>query len=173
MITGATFNPLTEKVYLVGYNSVLQPFVWVSENFVDNDVFSGTNSQTLLPSLGFEQAEAITHIGANQYFITSETFSIGPISDTAKLVSFTTNDSVLSMAEHSSNLVRFYPNPVQAFLYVEGVTYTSIEIYDINTALVYRGNDQKIDVSNFNKGLYLVKVFLNNQTYITEKIIKN
>lgn len=173
LITGATFNPLTEKVYLVGYNSVLQPFVWVSENFVDNDVFSGTNSQTLLPSLGFEQAEAITHIGANQYFITSETFSIGPISDTAKLVSFTTNDSVLSMAEHSSNLVRFYPNPVQAFLYVEGVTYTSIEIYDINTALVYRGNDHKIDVSNFNKGLYLVKVFLNNQTYITEKIIKN
>lgn len=95
LITGATYNPYTEKVYLIGYSSLLQPFVWVSENFLGMDIFSGTNTKTSLNSLGFEQAEGITHVGANRYFITSEAIRIPLISDYAKLVSFTTNDNKL------------------------------------------------------------------------------
>src|SRR5690625_2560360 len=30
LITGATYNPYTEKVYLLGYSSLLKPFIWVS-----------------------------------------------------------------------------------------------------------------------------------------------
>lgn len=93
LITGATYNPFTKKVYLIGYSSLLQPFVWVSEDFTGMDIFSGTNTKTSLSSLGFEQAEGITYVGANRYFITSEAIRIPFISDYAKLVSFTTNDS--------------------------------------------------------------------------------
>lgn len=173
LITGATYNPSTGKVYSIGYNSILQPFVWVSENFTNNDVFSGTNTQTSLASLGFEQAEAITHIEANKYFITSESFNIPPLSDNGKLVSFTTNDNVLSTIEHETSVVSLYPNPVKDVLFIDGLEFTSIEIYDTKSALVYRGYNQKIDVSELHKGLYLVKINLKDHTYNIKKIIKN
>jgi len=173
LITGATYNPSTEKVYSIGYNSVLQPFVWVSENYTNNDVFSGTNTQTLLTSLGFEQAEAITYIEANRYFITSESFNIGPLSDNGKLVSFTTNDNVLSIMEQATSVVSLYPNPVKDVLFIDGLEFTSIEIYDTKSVLVYRGYNEKINVSELNKGLYLVKVNLKDHTYNIKKIIKD
>lgn len=173
LITGATYNPSTEKVYSIGYNSVLQPFVWVSENFTNNEVFSGTNTQTFLTSLGFEQLEAITHIEANRYFITSESFNIPPFSDNGKLVSFTTNDNVLSIIEHPTSEVILYPNPVKNVLFIDGQEFTSIEIYDTKSTLVYRGYNQKINISELNKGLYLVKINLKDHTYYIKKIIKD
>ena len=173
VITGATFNPLTEKVYSIGYNSVLQPFVWVSENFTNNDVFSGTNTKILLTSLGFEQAESITYIGANRYFITSESFNIGPLSNTGKLVSFTTNDNVLSIIEQATSEVTLYPNPVTEMLFIDGLEFTSIEIYNTNSKLVFRGYTEKINISELNKGLYLVKINLKDHTSNIKKIIKN
>ncbi|AEA45670.1 T9SS type A sorting domain-containing protein [Fluviicola taffensis] len=171
-ITGATYNPSTEKVYLIGYNSILQPFIWVSENFTNNDVFSGTNTQTSLTSLGFEQTEAITYIGDNSYFITSESFSISSISDNAKLVSFTTNDDILSIKEQVTRVVNVYPNPVKDVLYIDNSEFTSIEIYDSRSALVYRGYNENINVSELNTGLYFVKVNLKDNTYNIKKIIK-
>jgi hypothetical protein len=54
LIAGATYSPSTEKLYLMGYSRILQPYVWVSESFTNNDIFSGTNTKTLLTSLGFE-----------------------------------------------------------------------------------------------------------------------
>ncbi len=173
LITGATYNPSTGKIYSIGYNSVLQPFVWVSENFTNNDVFSGTNTQTSLTSLGFEQAEAITHVEANKYFITSESFNIPPLSDSGKLISFTTNDDVLSIMEHETGVVGLYPNPVKDVLFVDGLEFASIEIYDAKSALVYRGYNQKIDVSDLHEGLYLVKINLKDHRYNIKKIIKH
>ena len=172
LITGATYNPSTEKVYSIGYNSLLQPFVWVSESFTNNDVFSGTNTKTLLTSLGSEQAEAITYIEANRYFITSESFNIGPLSDNGKLVSFTTNDNVLSIIEQPTSKVSLYPNPVKDVLFIVGLEFTSIEIYDTKSVLVYRGYNEKINISELNKGLYLVKINLKDHTYNIKKIIK-
>ncbi|MCL5130204.1 T9SS type A sorting domain-containing protein [Algibacter sp. L4_22] len=173
LITGATYNPLTEKVYSIGYNSALQPFVWVSENFKNNDIFSGTNTQILLTSLGFEQAEAITHIEDNKYFITSESFNIGPLSSNGKLVSFTTNDNVLSNVEQVTSEFIIYPNPVKDILLIDNLEFTSIEIYDIQSTLLYRGYNKKINVSKLSKGLYLVKINLKNNKYKIKKIIKN
>jgi hypothetical protein len=173
LITGATYNPSTEKVYLIGYSRILQPFVWVSENFTNNDIFSGTNTQTLLTSLGFEQVEAITHIGANRYFITSESFNVPPFSDTGKLISFTTNDILLSIIDQDFSVVNLYPNPVKDVLFIEGLEFTSVEIYDVKSTLVYRGDNQKINLSKLNKGFYLVKINLKDHTYIIKKIIKD
>lgn len=173
LITGATYNPLTEKVYSVGYNSLLQPFVWVSENFTNNDVFSGTNTQTPLTSLGFEQAEAITYIDANRYFITSESFNIPPFSDNGKLVSFTTSDIVLSIMEYAKNVVSVYPNPVKDVLFIDGPEISVIEIYDTKSAIVHRGYKQKINISELHNGLYFVKINFKDHNYKIKKIIKH
>jgi len=173
LITGATYNPSTEKVYLIGYNLILQPLVWVSENFTNNDIFSGTNTQTLLTSLGFEQVEAITYIGANRYFITSESFNFPPLSDNGQLISFTTNDILLSIIDQDVTVVSLYPNPVKDVLFIEGLEFTSVEIYDAKSTLVYRGYNQKINLSKLNKGFYLVKINLKDHTYNIKKIIKD
>lgn len=148
LITGATYNASTGNVYLIGYNSMLQPIVWSSENFTTNDIFSGTNTQTSLSSLGFEQAEAITYIGGNRYFITSETFNIPPFSDTGKLISFTTNDNLLSLPDLTTQDIRLYPNPTIDLFFIEGTAFTLVEIYDTKSTLLYTGHSQMIDVSN-------------------------
>ena len=173
LITGATYNPSTEKVYLIGYNSILQPLVWSSENFTNNDIFSGINTQTLLSSLGLEQAESIAYVGANRYFITSETFNIPPFSDNGKLISFTTNDNLLSIIDPEAIIVSLYPNPIEDVLFIVGLEFTSVEIYDAKSTLVYIGNNQKINVSKLSKGFYLVKINLKNHTYNIKKIIKD
>lgn len=171
LITGATYNPLTQKVYLVGYNFILQPFIWVCEDFIDNNIFSGTNTQTLITSLGFEQIEAITYIEADRYFITSESFNVPPFSDYGKLISFSTNDNVLSLEEKTANVVGLYPNPVKDALIIDAVEFKSVEIYDTKAILVHHGYKQEVNISLLNKGFYLVKINLTDDTFIVKKII--
>ena len=172
LITGSTYNELTGKLYSVGYNSILQPFVWISESFLGNDIFSGTNTQILLTSLGFEQVEAITHVEPNRYFMTSESFNIPPFSEDAKLISFSTNDEVLSLAEDLVNNFNLYPNPVKDILNIDGIEFISFEIYDTTYRLVYQSFSQKANISTLIKGMYLVKINLTNQVYKIKKIIK-
>ena len=58
-------------------------------------------------------------------------------------------------------------------LFIDGIEFISIEIYNTTSALVYRGYNQKINVSELNKGLYLVKINLKDHTYKIKKIIKD
>lgn len=174
LITGATYNPYTEKVYLIGYSSLLQPFVWESANFTGKDIFSGTNTMTSLASLGFEQTEGITHVGANRYFITSEAIRIPFISDYAKLVSFTTNDkNLFSIINQGSDKVAIYPNPVGDVLYLNEPGFSSFKIYDATSKLVYQGDKQKIDVSKLSSGFYFLKIYLKDHSFVIKKIVKN
>lgn len=174
LISGGTFNPLSGKLYLVGYtNPTLQPFVWKVEDFTGADVFSGTNTKATLPSLGFEQTEAITFVNDNQYFVTSEAYSIGPLAENAKLISFSTNDVALSVDDvNTINDVVLYPNPVNDFLYIQNQKTTSVEVYDMKMTLLYHGNSNCIDVSRFSKGIYMVKINFHNDFSLIKKIVK-
>lgn len=105
LITGGTFNPITKKLFLIGYTRTLLPFVWSCEDFNQNDVFSGTNEQKFLTNFSFEQTEAITYVNTNRYLISSESFSITsptPITDYAKLIAF--NEIPLGNAKQISVL---------------------------------------------------------------------
>ena len=172
VITGATYNPYTEKVYLIGYSQLLKPFVWVSENFQSMDVFSGTNKKTSLSSLGFEQVEAITYIDVNRYFITSETIRVPLISDYAKLISLTTSDKELPVEKQ--NKVKDYvsPNPTNEIIDLDVPDFISVEIYNASSKLVYRGYNQRIDISEFSSGFYSLKIHLKDNTYVFKKMIK-
>ncbi len=173
LITGGTYNSLTDKLYLVGYTSTLQPFVWVSENFTGTDIFSGTNTKTsIASSFSFEQAEAITYVNENRYFITSESFS-NFISNYAKLIAFSTNDVALSVNDISSkyNIV-LYPNPVNDFLYIKSEEINSVQVYDMKLAQLYNGKGTCIDMSGYSKGVYMIKINFNNDFSLIKKVIK-
>tara|TARA_R110002096_G_scaffold279167_6_gene473417 strand:+ start:1323 stop:2450 length:1128 start_codon:yes stop_codon:yes gene_type:complete len=176
LISGGTFNPLTGKLYLVGYtlpSLFLTPFIWVSENFSGSDVFSGTNTKTALTSLGPEQTEAIAFVNENRYFITSESFNVPPFSDYAKLISFSTNDVALSSEPIIiENDIMLYPNPVNTFLQVKNKNMDSIEIYEIKSVQLYKGNSKSVDMSRFSNGFYIVKINLKDNTLLIKKIIK-
>lgn len=177
LITGGTFNTLTGKLYLIGYDQTLQPFIWESFNFNSNDVFSGTNTLTPLSDLGQEQAEAITFVDANSYLVTSESFSIsvGPftVSDDAKLISFSTNDTTLSNTsiENLSDVI-LYPNPASYTLKVKSSNHFFLEIFDTKLKRLYIGNASNIDVSSFSQGIYIVKIHLEPNRILIKKFIK-
>lgn len=178
LITGGTFNPLTNKLFLVGYTytipiNVLQPFVWESENFNGSDIFSGTNTQTFLPSFALEQAEAITYVSENRYFITSESFNQSGFSDYAKLIAFSTSDVTLSTENIlAKNNMMLYPNPVKNMLYFENSLIKSVEIYDTNLTKLYSGNSRVIDISTFSAGIYMVMIHTNHGMPVIKKIVK-
>ena len=172
LITGATYNEFTGKVYSIGYNSSLEPFIWISENFTNNDIFSGTNTKIPLTSLAHEQAEAITYINPNRYFITSESFNISGISDYAKLVTFSTNDESLSINKQNINYITLHPNPVKDVLTIKGGEFVSLEIYDINSRLLQEYTSREINISKLKSGIYLAKINLTNNSYLIKKLIK-
>ena len=176
LIAGGTFNTASGKLYLVGYTSVLQPFVWVSYGFNINDIFSGSNTQTVLSGLGQEQVEGITFIDDNSYYMTSESFSISVGSftfmDNAKLMSFSTNDDSLSKtAIELENNVTLYPNPVSRVLRIKSNGVTSVNIFDMQLKQLYQGHDTVIDVSAFKAGVYFVKVQLQGAS-VVRKLVK-
>ncbi|MEP3837462.1 MAG: T9SS type A sorting domain-containing protein [Algibacter sp.] len=178
LISGGTYNPATGKLYLVGYTEALMPFVWDCEGFNTADVFSGTNTQTQLSTLGQEQAEAITFIDENSYYITSESFSFTAggftVSDDAKLVSFSTNDEVLSNPKiKTDNLVALYPNPATQVLNVKSnEAFLSVEIFNSQFKKLYQGQEDTINLTTFSPGLYFVKVHLNTNLYAVKKLVK-
>ena len=173
LITGGTFNPLSKKLYLVGYSSLLQPFVWVNENFSSNtDIFDGTNTKTVLELFQREQIEAITFLDEKRYYMTSESFSYGPISVNAKLISFSTADSLSTEMFIETEAVLVYPNPVVSFLNLKSQNIDFIELFDLNSRLLYKGSTHRIDMRTFENGLYIVRITLKDQQTQLKKIIK-
>lgn len=174
MITGSTYNQLTEKIYSVGYNSLLQPFICISEDFTGNDIFSGTNTRIQLSSLGFEQTEAITHISDNRYFITSESFKISIVSDDAKLIAFSTNDTVLSLEELPINQISLYPNPAtnQISIDYDGII-DNIKIYDkTGKVILVSSNTKSIKLpENLAPGVYFLMIESRGNVIASEKFI--
>jgi hypothetical protein len=172
-ITGGTFNSISGKLYLVGYTPILIPFVWVSDGFTNDDIFSGTNTQTSLSTFSFEQTEGITYVDEDDYFISSESFNNPPFSDYAKLISFTTNDVSLSIEELITEKdVIVYPNPTKDFLHIENETILSIELYNTNSVKLFSSQNSIVDMRDLAKGVYFLKINFEKDVSILKKIIK-
>lgn len=175
LISGGTYNPLSGKLFLVGYSQTLQPFVWKCEDFTDSDVFSMTNTQTFLPSsFSVEQTEAITYVDENNYYILSEEIVINSVRfDYPKLISFSTNDMALSVdnIEIEHNII-LYPNPVTHILHIKNKNVNSVEVYDMKSTKIYGGFNKTIDMSTFSDGIYMIKINLNDDNQIIKKVVK-
>ena len=171
LISGGTYNPFSHKLYLVGYSGTLQPFVWVSEGFSGiTDVFDGTNSKILISSFSMEQIEAITFVAVNRYFMISESFNVGPFSENAKLISFSTSDTLST--EFPAEVVLVYLNPIDSFLYINNKEVAFIELYDLNARQLFKGISPRVDMRSFVNGVYLMKVTLKNGRIATKKVVK-
>lgn len=176
LITGATYDDNTNQLLLVGYsNPTLQPFVWFCESIEDVDILSGTNTFiSLSESLSFEQIESVAYKTNTVYYITSESFAFGNLSDNAKVIELIIEDSVLSLqggSDQYQNMV--YPNPVQHTLEIKDDHVNTVEIFDEKGTFLYRGRGSRIDMSPYAHGVYTVKLILNNGSLLIKKIIHN
>jgi hypothetical protein len=78
--------------------------------------------------------------------------------------------SLLSSTELEREKIKLYPNPASAQLNLTGLPFgTAYRVTDITGKVVKKGiyeNQNWLDVSNFNEGLYLVEVISNGQKVV-------
>lgn len=74
LVTDAVYDSASSELYLLGYSTILTPFLIKFENSIGTNIFNGNFSSYDL-GLSFVQTEGIAQISANQFFFTSEFFS--------------------------------------------------------------------------------------------------
>ncbi|MDF4203233.1 hypothetical protein PXD56_09720 [Maribacter sp. SA7] len=88
LITDATYDTESNRLVIIGYSSILSPFVGVVEHLNFNAVFEGYIQQSL--GLNFIQAEGLTQTSEENYYFSSEYYSrqTPTIESTSRLFSF-------------------------------------------------------------------------------------
>ncbi|BFP42871.1 hypothetical protein FGF1_37160 [Flavobacteriaceae bacterium GF1] len=91
LVTDATYDSVSNTLFLVGYSNLLLPFFVEIGPVSENAIFGDSQNKTNL-SVGQAQMEAITLHGG-VFYVTSEAFSNPPIVDSpSRLFSFTLDD---------------------------------------------------------------------------------
>lgn len=84
---------------------------------------------------------------------------------------------LLSVDENKelNNSVNIYPNPTSSSITIDFSTRSeyTVKIYDLNSRLLISSrNTSKLDLSNFNQGIYLLKIETNKESYYQKLIIR-
>ncbi|MEK6153583.1 hypothetical protein WIW50_10000 [Flavobacteriaceae bacterium 3-367] len=89
LLTGATYNPTTQVLFLIGYSELLLPFTLRFSEVTIDSFFVGDGERINL-NIGFAQIEGITFSTEAQYFVSSERFvnDNPPITAASRLFSF-------------------------------------------------------------------------------------
>lgn len=84
-------------------------------------------------------------------------------------------NTTLGISENNLKTINFYPNPVKDILYLESCTASKVTIYSLIgqqlEVKVINASAPNIDMSKYEKGIYLIALESENQSY-TFKVIK-
>lgn len=180
-ITGATYNPTTHVILLVGYkNSPPSKFMWELAQFTGYNVLQGNNTKCNLNVTGSVQVEGITTKGDFDYFISSEEFTYNGFTLDTYLSSYSYGGT--SIYEKKKFTFEIFPNPVNNYInfIIRNISSTIKNRIKISNALgevIYENDAQNItnnsiDTSSFPKGMYFISI-MNNETTVTQSFIKN
>ena len=184
LITGGVYND--DRFFLTGYNASLIPFlIYISPNRKPGEdiFFSGFNKISLENELGQgSQLEGITNIGlTGNYYISREHFTTtvngNQYDFTQKLYEFQDATSpLLSLDE--SKLAKIIISPIPATNKIKintSLPFLNLEIYNSLGKKMYIpliDNLKELDISNLEKGVYILKIQFNNNKSVVRKIIK-
>ena len=83
-------------------------------------------------------------------------------------------DNLVSVEENEFEKIKLYPNPANNVINIsdlENISDYQIAIFDMTGKLMFEGNEStKIDISLFNEGVYLVKLY--NKSSGSSKVAK-
>jgi hypothetical protein len=181
LITGATYNG---NFLLCGYDGDLIPFlIQISfDRAPGDDIFSsGFTKESLTTQLGQgSQVEAITSFKLGKYYISREFFStsVAGVEFTflQALYEFTdTRDFVLSTDKNNLENFKVYPNPTVNKLYLNSrKAIKKISLFNIvgEKILSFNSDQKEINISNFSKGIYILRIQFKDHKSLVRKIIK-
>jgi len=171
------------KVYVAG-SGYSNPPVFVSTN--NGASFSALNAglpNTMVYDMAITQDDnylfAATEVGPyvyiaenNQWYDLSEGFAPDqtywavdylPLTKTVRfgtygrgIWDFVIDDNTTSINEITENNISIYPNPTSQILNIENNN-DEISIYNLSGKLIIKTRDNKIDVSDWNNGVYIIK----------------
>lgn len=181
LVTAACYHPEMRLLVLCGYNSVVQPFVYVLYDFEGTDFFGGQREKLLLSNGIGTQTEGIATLDGEHYYLTNERFT-GLGTRPAQLLTLDLSEclhdylhpdtshvaiSAASQRQHIS----LYPNPTTGLVYVKGDG-VQATVYDMQGHLVAKGVGGRIDLSAQPKGAYFVNMIDKNGTKVCRTIVK-
>lgn len=181
LVTGACYRPEMRLLVLCGYNSVVQPFVYLLYDFEGTDFFGGQREKLLLSNGIGTQTEGIATLDGEHYYLTNERFT-GFGSRPAQLLSLDLTDClhdylhpdtshVGMSAVNQKQAISLYPNPTSGVVHIKGAK-AQAAVYDMQGHLVAQGEGGKIDLSSQPKGAYFVTLTDGNGTKVCRTIVK-
>jgi hypothetical protein len=81
----------------------------------------------------------------------------------------------VGIAENMESSVKIYPNPSDGIICVESVNTSEIKVYSIIGELKHKQRTEQsttqLNLANFEKGVYFIRVISTDQSYYTERIV--
>ena len=183
LVTGATFNELSNDLVLIGYSNTLQPFVIRAKDIEATSIF-GDNVERIPLDIGFGQAEAITSITAYEYLIGTEQFQRNTpsvnLDPTLYSVQFLEDNEINEEVPDREEDPEIDPGEDRLILYgaydskiihydletnrpvlAQAIFDTSGKMLQFKTAAEIEGND--LDVTIFKSGVYYFTLYLGDK----------
>ena len=91
----------------------------------------------------------------------------GDVTVTLSFADTTTGNGLMKTGE---NFYEVYPNPVKDYLEVKG-RFTNLCLTDLHGNELLRTDENKLNINNFNSGLYLLKIESDYDRIVTKKIL--
>ena len=181
LITGATLKEDSRLISLCGYDTVLQPFIYLIYDYIGTN-FTIANKRKIAIPLSYHQIEAIATNNGLDYNITNESLVQPPIFNIPQQLHQLSLAPYLSnyLNSLSSNTIQLpnenailYPNPSENEINFSkfDLTNNEYQITDFNGKIIRTGKiyNNKISTADLEKGIYLLKILNSKQAY---KIIK-
>lgn len=95
--------------------------------------------------------------------------------DNLGLSSLTCDDVTVNMniTDNNFDKINIYPNPASNFVVIDGISIENIKIFDNSGKLVGVTSSNKIDLSNYANGIYIMQISDIEGVVHSRKIIKN
>ena len=154
LITGGTYNSLTGSIVLVGYDPP-QPFTVELSGFSGGLFSNGSLSRfDINPPASYSiQIEAIAINENSNYYVTAEDSPFG----TQGMFNLDLGD-LLTLSSIETTKLRIFPNPSTSIVHISYANFGSVQIFDMNGALVLKSQNSTIDISELSQGIYVIAV---------------
>lgn len=155
MVTDASYSATDDRITLVGYTTILEPFVFEIENIGDQ-LFSQselTRTNISFPSGYSRQVEGISHIVGENYLLSTEEGITGN-SGLFSLIMGEPN----SIAENLGVDILIYPNPASDIIYLKSDEPLKFELLNLKGKVVKQTASNQINLKGLASGTYLISV---------------
>jgi len=169
LVTGATYNSISDRVILVGYSGV-SPFLTQLSGFSNGKFSNGSIMRIDLDVPGgiSFQIEAIAFENGTRHFLSSESNFLGNPGLMDISLSTLSADDLLGLE------TLIYPNPAREKLWISvDSPLKRVEIYDYNGRLVLEKqvNSDSVSLDELPKGSYLIRLY-NESGETVRKLIR-